>query len=60
MLGHAAESGTLPQENDRTRQLCGPYVGARPIRASRVPVTATLSKAFYEKFGEQVTNELVT
>ena len=25
-----------------------------------MPVTATLSRAFYEKFGEQVTNELVT
>jgi hypothetical protein len=37
----------------------GREIGTSSFLESSVPVTAKLSKKFYEKFGEDVTNELV-
>ena len=56
MLG---EIGALPQPFAYAGPPTRPHIRARPTGGGRGPVTARLSKRFYDVFGEEIANELV-
>src|SRR6266487_1492983 len=56
MLG---EIGALPQPFAYAGPPTRPHIRARPTGGGYVPVTARLSKRFYDVFGEEIANELV-
>src|SRR5256885_9719281 len=56
MLG---EIGALPQPFAYAGPPTEPHIRARPTGGGRVPVTARLSKRFYDALGEEIANELV-
>ena len=55
----SARIGALPQPFAYAGPPTRPHIGARPRGGGRVPVTARLSKRFYDVFGEEIANELV-
>src|SRR2546430_1845857 len=56
---HSARIWPLLQHFDDARGRAEPQIVDRPRRGPRMPVTARLSKRFYEVLGEDVANELV-
>src|SRR6266566_3418551 len=56
---HSARICPLLQHFDDARGRAEPHIADRPGRETRMPVTARLSKRFYEVLGEDVANELV-
>ena len=55
----SARIGALPQPFAYAGPPTPPHIRARPSGGWRVPVTARLSKRFYDVFGEQIATELV-
>ena len=55
----SARIGALPQPFAYAGPPIPPHIRARPTGGGRVPVTARLSKRFYDVFGEEIANELV-
>src|SRR5256886_14211447 len=55
----SATIGALPQPFAYAGSPTPPHIRARPTGGGRVPVTARLSKRFYDVFGEEIANELV-
>src|SRR5882762_5286912 len=54
-----ATIGALPQPFAYAGPPTAPQIRARPTGGGRVPVTARLSKRFYDVFGEEIATELV-
>src|SRR6267142_2855400 len=55
----SARIGALPHTFAYAGPPTPPHIRARPTGGGRVPVTARLSKRFYDVFGEEIANELV-
>src|SRR5438876_270696 len=55
----SATNGALPQPFAYAGSPTRPHIRARPTGGGRVPVTARLSKRFYDVFGEEIATELV-
>ena len=55
----SATIGALPQPFAYAGPPMPPHIRARPTGGGRVPVTARLSKRFYDVFGEEIATELV-
>ena len=55
----SARIGALPHTFAYAGPPTPPHIRARPTVGGRVPVTARLSKRFYDVFGEEIATELV-